>query len=306
MKHGTSAAGHLAAFLTITIWGTTYIATKILLKDFSPYEILFIRFIIGYFALLLIRPHSLKTRCVREELLFIAAGFCGVTMYFLLENVALTYTLASNAGVIVSASPFFTAVIAHFFLKEERLRPHFFLSFAIAILGIALITFNGCFNLKLNPKGDLLVLTACIFWAVYSVLMRKISVLGYHNVSCTRRIFFYGLLFMIPFLFRAGFHPVPSHFAEPANLFNILFLGLGASALCFVTWNWSVGVLGPVKTSAYIYLVPVITLVVSFLVLHENITPAALLGTFLTLTGLFLSERGLGKGKQYKQDVKAT
>ncbi len=67
-------------------------------------------------------------------------------------------------------------------------------------------------------------------------------------------------------------------------------MGLGASALCFVTWNYAVKVLGPVKTSIYIYMIPVITVVTSVIVLHEKITWLAAVGTVLTLAGLFLSE----------------
>jgi len=74
------------------------------------------------------------------------------------------------------------------------------------------------------------------------------------------------------------------------NLFNIIFLGLGASALCFVTWSFSVKILGAVKTSVYIYLVPVITLCISVAVLQEKITILSALGTTLTLLGLLVSE----------------
>jgi drug/metabolite transporter (DMT)-like permease len=80
-------------------------------------------------------------------------------------------------------------------------------------------------------------------------------------------------------------------FASPVYLFNIIYLGLGASALCFVTWNFAVKVLGAVKTSIYIYMVPVITVVTSSLILHEKITILSGVGTILTLAGLFLSER---------------
>lgn len=290
-KLNSAVAGHLVALFTITIWGTTFISTKILLSTFSPYEILFFRFIIGYVALCLIQPKILKTKNKKEEVLFIIAGACGVTMYFLLENLALTYTLASNAGIIVSVSPFFTAIIAHFFLKGEKLKPHFFINFAIATFGILLITLNGCFYLKINPKGDLLVVLACLFWSVYSVLMRRITSLGYHIISCTRRIFFYGLIFMIPVMTFIDFDINLTHFTDPVILFNIVFLGLGASALCFITWNWCVGVLGAIKTSSYIYLVPVITIITSNIILHETITTFTLLGALLTLTGLILSER---------------
>lgn len=77
---------------------------------------------------------------------------------------------------------------------------------------------------------------------------------------------------------------------EPLSFFNLLFLGLGASAMCFVTWNFAVKILGALKTSVYIYLVPVITVLCSVVVLHEAISPRAALGILLTLIGLLLSE----------------
>lgn len=285
------AAGHFTAFITILIWGTTYISTKVLLVDFMPIEILFYRFMIGYITLLLVYPHRLNTTCFKEESLFMAAGLCGVTLYFLLENIALTYTLASNVGVIISIAPLLTAVFAHFFLDGEKFRPQFFAGFIIAILGIVLIGLNGSFILKLNPIGDILATLAAVVWALYSVLVRKISMLSYNTIGSTRRVFFYGLLLMIPALFFFNFHIDLYKFTNPSNLLNILFLGFGASALCFVSWNWAVGVLGAVKTSTYIYLVPVITITASALILHERITWLAIFGASFTLAGLYISER---------------
>lgn len=239
--------GHLLALLTILIWGTTFISTKILLKDFTPVEILFFRFLIGYFVLLLIYSRPIRTTSFKEELLFISAGLCGVTLYFLIENIALVYTLASNVGVIVSIAPFFTAVIAHFFLEEEKFHRQFFIGFLIALTGIILIGLNGSYLLPLNPIGDLLALLAPVVWAIYSVLMRKISLLKVHTIGATRRVFFYGLLFMLPTLFLFDFQLGLSRFKEISNVAHLLFLGLGASALCFLTWNKAVGILGAVK-----------------------------------------------------------
>lgn len=286
-----STAGHLAAFGTILLWGTTYVSTKILLKSFSPIEILFSRFIIGYIALMIIYPHRIKIKNFKEEQLFMAAGLCGVTLYFLLENIALTYTLASNVGIIISVAPLLTAVLAHYLLDGEKLQPQFFAGFIIAIIGIILIGFNGSFILKLNPLGDFLATLAALVWAIYSVIMRKISGLGYNTIGCTRRTFLYGLVFMLPALFFLQFKLDLTRFADINNLTNILFLGLGASALCFVSWNWAVGILGAVKTSFYIYIVPVITIISATLILHEEITPVAYGGAILTLAGLFISER---------------
>ena len=286
-KHTT---GHLLAVLTILIWGTTFISTKILLNDFTPVEILFFRFILGFVALIIVYPHRMKVVNKKHELLFAAAGLCGVTLYYLLENIALTYTMASNVGVICALAPFFTMIVAYLFLKEEPLRLNFFLGFVVAMVGISLISFSGASNFQINPLGDLLAMAATIIWAIYSVLTRKISSFGYNTFQTTQKIFFYGILFMIPTLFLFDFKLELERFANPINLFNLIFLGLGASALCFVTWNFSVKVLGPVKTSVYIYMIPVITVVTSIIVLHEKITGLAAIGTLLTLAGLFLSE----------------
>lgn len=282
--------GHLLAFVTIIIWGTTFISTKILLKAISPIEILFLRFAIGFALLLLICPHRLRIRERKQELYFAGAGLCGVTLYFLLENIALTYTFASNVGVIVSIAPFFTAILAHYFLDGEKLRLGFFMGFVLAAAGIFIISFNGSSCLELNPMGDILALSAAVVWAAYSVLTKKISGFHYNTIQTTRRIFFYGLLFMLPALLIFGFHPSIDQLIQPVNLFNILFLGFGASALCFVTWNSAVKRLGAVKTSVYIYAVPVITVITSILVLHERITGIAVFGIVLTLSGLLVSQ----------------
>lgn len=286
----TSLKGHLAAFVTIFIWGTTFISTKILLQDFSPIEILFIRFLIGYLTLWLVCPRPLKLRLKKQEWYFAAAGLCGITLYYLLENIALTYTLASNVGVIISIAPFFTAIFGTVFLKEERPGARFFAGFLIAMTGICLLSFSNGTALSLNPLGDFLGVGAAVIWAAYSTLTKKISTFGYNTIQVTRRTFTYGLVFMIPTLFFMDFHIELAEISNARNLLNLLFLGLGASALCFVTWNLAVRTLGAVKTSIYIYMVPVITAVTSALVPKEQITPVAVCGILLTLIGLFLSE----------------
>ena len=111
--------GHLAAIFTIFIWGTTFISTKILLRAFEPVEILFFRFVMGYILLWIMNPHRLPIKSWKQELTFAAAGLTGMTLYYLMENVALTYSQASNVGVIVSIAPVFTAITARIFLKEE-------------------------------------------------------------------------------------------------------------------------------------------------------------------------------------------
>lgn len=97
MNHKTTL-GHLAALLTAAVWGTTFISTKVLLAVFQPAEILFIRFILGFAALCIAAPRRLHTTGWRQEVSFALAGLSGICLYYLLENIALTFTLASNVG----------------------------------------------------------------------------------------------------------------------------------------------------------------------------------------------------------------
>ena len=295
-----TTTGHITALVTIMIWGTTFISTKILLADFTPIEILFFRFLLGLLVLIVIYPKRLNIKDKKQEILFAAAGLCGICLYYLLENKALTYTMASNVGVIISVAPFFTAVLSHVFLKtEEKLKVQFFVGFIVAMIGICLISFNGK-ELELNPIGDILAVAAAFVWAVYSLLTRKISSYGLNTVGTTRKIFTYGILFMLPFLFVLDFNLDVQKVIKPEYVLNLIYLGLGASALCFVTWNYAVGVLGTVKTSVYIYIVPVITATSSVIVLKEKITWVAAIGIGLTLIGLFLSESKLKFRKRGK------
>lgn len=282
--------GHIAALFTVVMWGTTFISTKILLQDFTPIEILFFRFLSGLLVLIAAYPKYLKLKDKKQEFTFAAAGLCGICLYYLLENIALTYTMASNVGVIISVAPFFTAVLSHILVKTgERLKVQFFAGFFVAMAGICLISFNGS-KLELNPAGDILAVIAAFVWAVYSLLTKKASSYGYNIIQTTRRIFIYGIIFMLPFLFIFGFNADIQKFVKPQNALNLIYLGIGASAICFVTWSYAVKVLGAVKTSVYIYMVPVITVFTSVIVLKEKVTWIAATGIVFTLAGLFLSE----------------
>lgn len=299
-------AGHLAALFTISVWSTTFLATKVLLRSFSPVEILVIRFVMGYLALLAFDRRRLPRLTLRQELQFAGAGLCGLTLYYLLENVALTFTMASNVGVILSVAPFFTAIVFHVFAREdERFRWNFLFGFLTALAGICLISFNGS-RLQLNPLGDLLAVSAALAWAFYSLFLREVGRYNLPNVVVTRHIFFYGLLFLLPTLPFFDVRLDPTRFAQPENWANLLFLGFGASALCFVIWNFAVRQLGAVKSSVYIYLSPAITVIASAILLYEQITPLSAAGTVLTLAGLLISEyrpreRAVFRGKDMEK-----
>ena len=269
----------------------------------SPIEILFLRFLAGFLALCAIHRRITPFLGWRVEALFAVAGAVGVTLYFLMENVALTMTNASDVGVIVAASPLFIGLIAAFVTREEPVRPAFFAGFAIAIAGIALIGIQG-FSSEggaTRAEGCLLALVAAMAWAVYSTVGKRIAQLGLSTIATTKRTFAWGLAAMLPFLAPMGFGQgadgpggmsLATALCDPVVLANLAFLGLLASAACYAMWNAATATIGVVPTSAYIYLSPVVTVACSVEVLDEPLTWFDALGVALTISGLALSEFG--------------
>lgn len=291
MEQKKQMLGHMAALFTILVWGTTFVSTKVLLRDFTPVEVLFTRFALGLITLCIMNWKPMKLKDKKHEWYFLGAGATGILLYFLLENIALTYTTASNVGILLTSVPFITGILSKIFLKEQ-LNKMFYYGFIFAIIGILLINFNGNVVLKLNPIGDILALIAGVVWAFYCIFIRKIGDCGYDTVQTTRRVFSRGIVMMIPVLIYDGYRFDTELLLKPVNFWNFLYLGIGACAICFVTWNFSMKVIGTVKTSIYLYLSPVVTIIASAIVLHEKMTVIACVGTAFILSGLILSERG--------------
>ncbi len=294
----TRVLGHLAILTVVVIWATTYISTKILLDAFTPMQILLVRTVLGCFFLFLCNPKKMVYKQKGDRLLLAGAGLCGIFLYYFLENTALVYSTASNVGVIVATAPFFILLVVHFVLKEEHLKGQYFVGFALSILGISLISYSGQTELALNPLGDFLAILGIVVWAFYTTLTRIVSRRGYPTLLATRTMFFYALLGMVVVNLVLGDLPDITLVVQPPYLYHFLFLGLIASALCFVFWNFGLKSIGAVKSSFYLYLSPVITIVFSVIILGEVITPTAAIGTALTLSGLLVSE--------FKRDRKKT
>ncbi len=283
--------GHIITVITVVIWGTTFVSTKILLREFTPLEILIFRFLIAVVVLYVIFPQKMPKTTKRQEFLIALAGLTGVCLYYLLENIALTYTLASNVGVISSTAPFITAIFVYIFLKnKEKINIYFFIGFIFAVIGISLISFNGI-KIEMNIIGDILAIFSIIMWALYSIIMKKISYFGLPVALVTRKSFLYGIFFMIPALYFLEFKADYTKFSNIVMLSNMIYLGVVASALCFVGWNKGVELIGAIKTSIYLYLIPVVTVIFSVIILREPITPLSVTGTFLTICGLIIAEK---------------
>ena len=292
-----TARWHLMALVTVSIWGTTFVSTKILLGyGLAPAEIFFYRFLLAYAAIWFFAPRVLRARTWRDELLFAAAGLCGGSLYFVTENTALGITLASNVSLILSATPILTALVWLLFHRSERLKSKLVSGSLMALAGVALVVFNGSFILRINPAGDMLTLTAGLMWAFYCLILRRLEGKRYPILFVTRKVFFYGIVTLVPFLLADPPQWDMEVIFKPVVLANLLFLGLVASMLCYIMWNTAVAKLGAIRATSYIYVVPLVTLVTSSIVLGERITWVALAGSVLILGGVYVAEQGFRIG----------
>lgn len=281
---------HLLALLTVIVWGTTFVSTKILLNyGLSPLEILIYRFLLAYAGIWLMRPGRLFAANLKDELLCVVIGITGGSLYFLLENTALQITLASNVSLIICTSPVFTALLMSLFFRKDKIRPRLLIGSAIALIGVSFVVFNGSFLLQINPWGDILTIFAAISWAFYGIILRELGK-RYSSLFITRKVFIYGILTILPVSLSQpdAFHL--SRLVVPTVAGNLVFLGVVASLLAYLAWNVTVKELGVIKTTNYIYFIPLVTLLTSSIIIHEKITLIAQVGAVFIILGVYIAE----------------
>ena len=300
MKSRNSSIGyHLVAFVTVAIWGSTFVFTKMLLQNgLSPAQIFTLRFIIAYLLLLAYQlfshPSLLTSHLLcnswRDELLMVLLGITGGSVYFLTENAAMLYTTATNTSLIVCSCPLFAMLLfAIVYRHSEHISRMQALGSIIACMGMAVVVLNGHFVLHLSPLGDMLAFGACLCWAVYSLLMKS-ALERYSSLFITRKVFFYGLVTIIPYYYFVPGLPSMDVLFRPEVFWNLLFLSVIASMLCYIMWNWVIGKLGAVVATNWVYFNPITTIIFAWWLLHEQITVWFLLGSALILLGMYFAD----------------
>ena len=274
---------HLTAVMVVVVWGMSFISTKVLIvHGLSAQEIFLFRFLLAYAAVCPISFHRFFARNLKDELYLVGGGVLGGSLFFFLQNIALGLTQASNVSFIICMAPLLTAVLTVLSVRTEKVSRGFIYGSIIALLGVGLLIFNGSFILRISPLGD--------SWAFYSLVIRSLT-RKYSPAFITRKIFFYGIITILPtFLF------LPS-LTNPAVLLdnevwsNLLFLGVIASSACYLLWNIVVKQLGTIQASNYLYLNPLATTVGATIFLHEEVTPVAVVGIVLILSGVYLATK---------------
>lgn len=280
---------HIIAIIVVLIWGVTFVNSKVLLQHgLEAHEMFSVRFTIAYICIWFISPKKLFADSWRDELWMLVLGMTGGSLYFLSENCAVKISYVNNVSFIVCTAPLITTILGILFVKDIKGTPRLIGGSLLALAGVAMVIFNGHFILKLNPLGDTLALAAAFCWAIYSLLMKKVAD-RYNAVFITRKVFFYGLLTILPvYLIKPWDFPLTG-FLQPAVWGNFLFLGFVASFACFALWSVAIKHVGALAVSNYVYLNPVSTVLASALFLNEPMTWIAYLGSLLILAGVWLA-----------------
>ena len=281
---------NIMALTTIIVWGVTFISTKVLIADgLSPVEIFIIRFAIAYLCTLVFSHDKLWADGIKDECMMLAAGITGGSLYFIAENSALSITFASNVSLIICCAPVFTMILGKLVFKDS-IKPLAWFGSILAFVGVAVVVLNGSKQFGINPIGDLLTVLAALSWAAYCIILKRLN-RKYGNLFITRKVFAYGVITAIVyyFLFRTDYQIILEDLRS--IIANLLFLSVGASFLCYLMWNTAVKHLGAERTSNYIYLVPLITIITSTVILDEPFTFIMAIGTAMIIGGVMLSTK---------------
>lgn len=288
---GGTLLGHIAALITVGMWGYSFVSSKVLLENgIGPVHIYVYRFVLAYILVACISHKRLWASNLREEGMFMLCGLCAGSLYFIAENTALEYTLATNVSLLTSLSPLITAMLVGLVYKTEKLGIGTWVGSFIAILGVGCVVFNSSTSLEVRPLGDFLALASAVSWSFYSLILRSLNA-HYDVWFISRKTFFYGLITSIPFLlFDSNSTSLCEALVRPEVYGNLLFLGVGASTVAYVLWALTVKRVGALKANNYMYLQSIFTLVVSAIVLGEHVSFMGYTGIALILGGLWIGD----------------
>lgn len=295
-KHSTYLIllAHLGCILTATAWGTSFISTKVLMVDggFSPVEVYVYRFALAYLILLALTFKKITSNSWRDELTFFISGACAGSLYFVTENYALQNTTTGNVSLLGSVSPLFTTILMSV-VFHTKLKFGVILGSITALAGVACIIFSHGESIEFRPFGDLLAISASMSWAVYTIAIKRV-IPHYTSLFITRKLFFYGVLTALPLLiFNHGDYHIALLFdvMHPKMILNLLFLVVFCSIAGYFIWNEAMKILGPVTTNNYIYMQPLVTMVVAYFVFDEHIYLLGYIGCVLIIGGLIMADK---------------
>lgn len=286
---------YIKLFLSALFWGSSAVATKILLNSLPASQVTFMRFSIAAFLLifliLFIKKQTIDIS-IKEHIKLAFLGSIGISLCYYLYVQGLYFSTALNAGLIESTIPLITLLIA-VLIKEESFNFLSTIGFVMAYLGVVVIITKLDINVILNSSyniGDILLLLSTVCFGIYNIMIKKFKFNKITQNSKLFYIFLYGSILLLPWLYSDYQVNKLNLSLSVTEIFLVLILSLGASVLSYIYFNEGIEEIGASKASSFINLVPVITIITAIIILGEHPTNSQLIGIFIILTGVYISQ----------------
>lgn len=274
--------------LAVIFWGSSFIATKILLNEIKPVTIIILRLIIASLLLASIavvakRNFSLNVKS--HSWIFVLALIA--VFHLWIQVTGLQYTTAANTGWIIGTAPVFMTIMGLIFFKE-KITILSFGGIVLSVFGLLMLIGKGDIsNIGLiENKGDLLVLGSAFTWGAYSMVNKKIS-LSYSPLMTILYLFLMMAVIIIPFNLDMETISSVIHLSS-IGWMMVLFLGLFCSGISYVMWAQALRDMESAKVGSFLYLEPLVTVIAAWFFLSEEITLLMILSGLLITFGVFL------------------
>lgn len=283
-----SLIASVSAIFLCVLFGANAVAIKIALTGLGTFTAAAVRFSIAVVAIFLWTRFTHQSIRFRKgqahQLLIISILFVAQISLF---YAGLSKTFASRGALIVNMVPFLVLLLSHFFTRDDRITPG-------KLVGI-LMGFSGILFLFLQKRdisdelktGDMLIFSATLLWACNGVYTKKI-IQNYRPFQIT----FYPLLVAVPFLYICAFLFDKPMMNDPGGgvFAAILYQGLITGSFGFVAWNVLLQRYGAVSLHTFIFIMPVVGVLLGGLVLKEPITGNILMALTFIGIGIFVSQ----------------
>jgi drug/metabolite transporter (DMT)-like permease len=280
--------------LCTIFWAGAFIAGKLSAPHIPPFTLTFLRFVFATLILYFVIKAGGKkiARLTKADIpVFLFTGIVGMFGYHVFFFNALKYTTAISSSIIGATNPIITAILSYFFLKD-RMSYKRVIGIALSFVGVFLTLTNA--NISTITKlsfnhGDLLMLVAVFMWAAYGVYSKKVMY-RYSPLTLTFYSFLFCTIFLIPFvIYEKPWTLIPT--IPSYSYAAVLYMSIFPSVIGYLVQQMSIKAIGPGKTSIFINLVPVFSIILSVLILNETLYPIKLLTALLIIAGVYICQR---------------
>ncbi|MDP2208746.1 MAG: EamA family transporter [Bacteroidota bacterium] len=270
----------------------THIVSKVMVGDVDPVTLTMLRSLIaavGFLIISFFRKTIFKFDKSDYPMIFFLAVLAIYLNQFVFLS-SLKFTTPANASLLYATTPTMVLILSYFFFNE-KLTFTKTLGIAVALLGILLVVFDRGIDLKSEyTLGNLMLIGAVLSWSMYTVFGKKL-ILKYGAFKTSSATMILGSFIFLPFGMFGVFNFDFSNL-DTVDIGGILYLGLGTSLLGYGLWYYALGKIDTSKVAIFTNLQPVITTILSVVLLGTTITPIFVIGGVIAICGVILTQFG--------------